>query len=69
MIVVGSGAGALTGALAAAGDGLDTVVLERTAPLGGTSAYSGPAGCPAPRCGNGPASTTPPRRPGTICGP
>ncbi|MFJ2420152.1 FAD-dependent oxidoreductase [Streptomyces brevispora] len=43
VIVVGSGAGALTGALAAAGDGLDTVVLERTAPLGGTSAYSGAA--------------------------
>uniref|UniRef100_A0AAU3H313 3-oxosteroid 1-dehydrogenase n=1 Tax=Streptomyces sp. NBC_01401 TaxID=2903854 RepID=A0AAU3H313_9ACTN len=43
VIVVGSGAGAMTGALAAAGDGLDTVVLERTALLGGTSAYSGAA--------------------------
>ncbi|OKK07472.1 3-oxosteroid 1-dehydrogenase [Streptomyces sp. CB02488] len=43
VIVVGSGAGALTGALAAAGEGLDTVVLERTALLGGTSAYSGAA--------------------------
>ncbi|MFD7718821.1 FAD-dependent oxidoreductase [Streptomyces sp. NPDC059814] len=43
VIVVGSGAGALTGALAAAADGLDTVVLERTALLGGTSAYSGAA--------------------------
>lgn len=43
VIVVGSGAGAMTGALMAAGDGLDTVVLERTALLGGTSAYSGAA--------------------------
>ncbi|WP_328947685.1 FAD-dependent oxidoreductase [Streptomyces sp. NBC_00184] len=43
VIVVGSGAGAMTGALVAAGDGLDTVVLERTALLGGTSAYSGAA--------------------------
>ncbi|MFE7624988.1 FAD-dependent oxidoreductase [Streptomyces sp. NPDC057509] len=43
VIVVGSGAGAMTGALTAAGDGLDTVVLERTALLGGTSAYSGAA--------------------------
>ncbi|MGW9497133.1 FAD-dependent oxidoreductase [Streptomyces prasinus] len=43
VIVVGSGAGAMTGALLAAADGLDTVVLERTALLGGTSAYSGAA--------------------------
>lgn len=43
VIVVGSGVGAMTGALTAAGDGLDTVVLERTALLGGTSAYSGAA--------------------------
>ncbi|MFE4217955.1 FAD-dependent oxidoreductase [Streptomyces sp. NPDC056844] len=43
VIVVGSGAGAMTGALTAARDGLDTVVLERTALLGGTSAYSGAA--------------------------
>ncbi|MEV6162224.1 FAD-dependent oxidoreductase [Streptomyces sp. NPDC052052] len=43
VIVVGSGAGALTGALMAAADGLDTVVLERTELVGGTSAYSGAA--------------------------
>ncbi|MGW2589820.1 FAD-dependent oxidoreductase [Streptomyces sp. NPDC001515] len=43
VIVVGSGAGAMTGALVAALDGLDTVVLERTGRLGGTSAYSGAA--------------------------
>ncbi|MFC8868814.1 FAD-dependent oxidoreductase [Streptomyces sp. NPDC057148] len=43
VIVVGSGAGALTGALTAATDGLDTVVLERTDLFGGTSAYSGAA--------------------------
>ncbi|MFS0694396.1 FAD-dependent oxidoreductase [Streptomyces nitrosporeus] len=43
VIVVGSGAGAMTGALIAAADGHDTVVLERTALLGGTSAYSGAA--------------------------
>lgn len=43
VIVVGSGAGAMTGALVAATEGLDTVVLERTALLGGTSAYSGAA--------------------------
>ncbi|MET9805332.1 FAD-dependent oxidoreductase [Streptomyces halstedii] len=43
VVVVGSGAGAMTGALEAASRGLDTVVLERTALLGGTSAYSGAA--------------------------
>lgn len=43
VVVVGSGAGAMTGALLAATDGMDTVVLERTGLLGGTSAYSGAA--------------------------
>lgn len=43
LIVVGSGAGALTGAYVAARQGLDTVVLEKTGFLGGTSAYSGAA--------------------------
>ncbi|MGW5861181.1 FAD-dependent oxidoreductase [Streptomyces sp. NPDC055239] len=43
VVVVGSGAGAMTGALRAAADGLDTVVIERTGLLGGTSAYSGAA--------------------------
>lgn len=43
VIVVGSGAGAMTGAYLAAKSGLRTVVLERTDRLGGTSAYSGAA--------------------------
>lgn len=43
VVVAGSGAGAMTGALAAAKAGLRTVVLEKTALLGGTSAYSGAA--------------------------
>ncbi|XVQ82008.1 FAD-dependent oxidoreductase [Microbispora siamensis] len=43
VVVAGSGAGAMTGALAAAASGLRTVVLEKTALLGGTSAYSGAA--------------------------
>ncbi|MFD8566869.1 FAD-binding protein [Streptomyces sp. NPDC059639] len=43
VVVVGSGAGAMTGALLAAADGFDTVVVERTGLLGGTSAYSGAA--------------------------
>lgn len=42
-VVVGSGAGAMTGALLAARAGLSTVVLERAERLGGTSAYSGAA--------------------------
>jgi 3-oxosteroid 1-dehydrogenase len=41
VVVVGSGAGALVGAYRAASLGLRTVVLEKTAVLGGTSAYSG----------------------------
>lgn len=43
VVVVGSGAGALTGAYVAAARGHSVVVLEATARLGGTSAYSGAA--------------------------
>ncbi|KRB80372.1 3-oxosteroid 1-dehydrogenase [Nocardioides sp. Root190] len=43
VVVVGSGGGALTGAALAARAGLRTLVLERTALIGGTSAYSGGA--------------------------
>lgn len=43
VVVVGSGGGALTGALLAQRAGLRTVVLERTDRVGGTSAYSGGA--------------------------
>ncbi len=43
VIVVGSGGGALTGAALAARAGLSTLVLEKTAYIGGTSAYSGGA--------------------------
>jgi hypothetical protein len=43
VVVVGSGAGAMTGAYVAARQGLRTVVLEKTPLLGGTSAYSGGA--------------------------
>lgn len=43
VVVVGSGAGAMTAAVLAARAGLRTVVLEKTALLGGTSAYSGAA--------------------------
>lgn len=43
VIVVGSGGGALTGAALAAKAGLSTLVVEKTAYIGGTSAYSGGA--------------------------
>jgi len=43
VVVVGSGGGALIGAFLAQKAGLRTVVLERTAYVGGTSAYSGGA--------------------------
>src|SRR3982750_3581378 len=43
VVVVGSGGGALTGAFLAQKAGLSTVVVEKTARLGGTSAYSGGA--------------------------
>ncbi|MEV7428024.1 FAD-dependent oxidoreductase [Nocardioides sp. NPDC092400] len=43
VVVVGSGGGALTGAVLAARAGLSVVVVEKTGFLGGTSAYSGGA--------------------------
>lgn len=43
VVVVGSGGGALTGAWLAARAGLSTVMVEKTAWIGGTSAYSGGA--------------------------
>jgi 3-oxosteroid 1-dehydrogenase len=43
LVVVGSGAGAMTAAYLAAAAGLSTVVLEKTRFIGGTSAYSGGA--------------------------
>lgn len=43
LVVIGSGAGAMTGAYLAARAGLSTIVLESTDHLGGTSAYSGAA--------------------------
>ena len=43
VVVVGSGGGAMTGAFLAQKAGLRTVVVEKTALLGGTSAYSGGA--------------------------
>ncbi|MFF9542513.1 FAD-binding protein [Streptomyces albidoflavus] len=41
VLVAGSGGGALTGALSAAGRGMDTLVAEKTAYYGGTTAYAG----------------------------
>ncbi|MCL6289149.1 FAD-binding protein [Streptomyces sp. ID03-2B] len=41
VLVAGSGGGALTGALTAADHGLDTLVAEKTAFYGGTTAYAG----------------------------
>lgn len=41
VLVVGSGGGALAGALVAASRGLSTVVIEKTDQFGGTTAYSG----------------------------
>jgi succinate dehydrogenase/fumarate reductase flavoprotein subunit len=58
VLVIGSGAGAMTGAYVAASSGLRTAVVEKTGRLGGTSAYSG-AACWLPgtavqrRAGNG----------------
>ena len=56
VVVVGSGGGAMTGAFLAQKAGLSTVVVEKTALLGGTSAYSGGA-CWLPgqrRCSSAP---------------
>lgn len=41
LLVVGSGAGAMTAALRAAHDGLDVLIVEKAAKYGGTSATSG----------------------------
>jgi 3-oxosteroid 1-dehydrogenase len=43
VLVVGSGGGALTGAYAAASQGLDVLVIEATDKFGGTTCYSGGA--------------------------
>lgn len=50
VLVVGSGGGALVGALLAASAGLRTVVIEKTELFGGTTAYSG-GGLWIPLCG------------------
>src|SRR5579864_8772792 len=41
VLVVGSGGGALAGALIAASRGMRTIVIEKTDQFGGTTAYSG----------------------------
>ena len=41
LLVVGSGAGAMTAALVAKREGLDALVVEKTEFFGGTSAFSG----------------------------
>ncbi|WP_216898463.1 FAD-dependent oxidoreductase, partial [Nocardia alni] len=56
VVVVGSGGGGLVGAYAAAARGLRTLVLEKTALFGGTTAYSGaglwfPGSAPIRRAG------------------
>src|SRR5688572_32343147 len=66
VVVVGSGGGAMTGAFLAQRAGLSTVVVEKTALLGGTSAYSGgacwlPGSAVQQRAGN-PDSTESARR-------
>ena len=43
LVVVGSGAGALLGAIRAADEGLSVLVVEKTPLVGGTSAISGGA--------------------------
>ena len=43
VLIVGSGAGALTGAFVAASEGLDTLLIEATDKFGGTTCYSGGA--------------------------
>jgi len=41
LLVMGSGAGAMTAALVARQEGLDVLVAEKTEHFGGSSAYSG----------------------------
>ncbi len=44
VLVAGSGAGGVTGAYTAAGEGLDVILVEATEKFGGTTAYSGGGG-------------------------
>ena len=64
VVVVGSGGGAMTGALLAQRAGLRSVVLEKTALVGGTSAYSGGA-CWLP--GSAVQHPTTPLQPVVVC--